>query len=171
MWDFKVPVLKSNFIHFTERLIMYIDNYDIAKNLSNYIKKRPTKFKDCTSRLVDKFIIRLDLDIPDEEIIKLRVIYQFIFMYSLITRDLNMVKKMMSNSETIIFIITALIINQNLKLRQHQQLVDVMMEFGQKHNTILTSHNTITLGCLYFDATIFYEAIEYVTNIYCNEAE
>jgi hypothetical protein len=150
---------------------MYITNYDIAKNLSNYVKNRPIKFNDCISKLVDKFILRLGLDIPDEEIIKLRIVYQFIFMYSLITRDLNTVKKIMRNSETITFIIKALVINCNLKLKHHQQLLDVMMEFGHNNNVILNSQNTIMLCCLYFDPAIFYEAIEYVTNIYCNEVE
>lgn len=147
---------------------MYTTNHNIAKSLSNYIKNNPLKFNSCTSKLVDKFIIRLSLDLPTEEIAKLRTIYQFIFMYSLITHNLNGVHKLIRNSKAIITIIEMLIINKSLVLRQDNQLIDVMMQFGHQHITTLASHHAITHCCLYFDVSAFYKAIKYMANHYCS---
>lgn len=162
--------LKSNFTYLIERLIMYVVNYDIAKNLSNYIKIHPSKFNDYTSKLVNKFICNLELDLPEDHIKKLSIVYQFICMYSLITRDLSIVKQIMPNYKIASAIIRALI-NNNIKLNESPQLVNIIIKFGKKHHLTLSSPKSIILACLYFDTNAFYDAIESFNDIYCNEIE
>ena len=150
---------------------MHTINFTNGQNLSNYIKNRPNEFRDYISNLVDKFIIQLNLNITDEVNIKLRTFYQFICMYSIILWDLNTVKKIMGNAYILKSIVTALLINKNLKITRHPQLVAAMMEFIRKHNTILASEDILSLAYLHFDTSAFYSAVKYVSNIHCNEIE
>lgn len=140
-------------------------NHHIAKNLSNHIKNHPAKFNECIYTLIENFMQQLDLDVPENEITKLSVVYAFISMYSCVISDLNNVKQLMRNPETIAMIVKSLITDGNLKLRQDSLLVDVTMHFGRRHNVILASPSIIALACINFKPVLFYEAIRYVSDV------
>lgn len=148
---------------------MYTNNHNIAKNFSNHLKNNPLEFNAHLSNLINNFMSRMEINLPDSEIIKLHKIYKFICMYSIITGDLNTVYKLMRNPKIIITIIDALIINGNLVLKQNSKLVDAMISYGHKHINTLSEQDTIAICALYFNAHAFYKAIKYVSNINTNK--
>lgn len=139
---------------------MYPKNYNIAKNLSNHIKNYPLDFSEYISDLTNKFVFRIKLDLPAKENAELKIIYQFIFMYSVITSDLNNVKRIMRDPNMIVIIIKALIIDGNLKLKQNLDSVNCMLKFGHKHLNTLASYDLITFACCCFNVPVFYTTLK-----------
>lgn len=141
---------------------MYINNHITTKNLSNFLKNNPSYFDVCISQLVDSFIHNLNLNIDQEDILKLQIVYKFIFMYGLIISNFKTIPSIMNRAAAITNIVNVLIINSTLKLKQHLDLVNTMIVFGNMHQAILCSHTTAIRCCLHFRTNAFYKSIKQV---------
>lgn len=150
---------------------MHIKYSNIATTLSNHIKNYPLEFSKYTAYLTNKFVLRLKLGLPAKENAELKIIYQFIFMYSLITSDLNNVKRIMYDPKMIVIIIKALIIDGNLKLKQNLDSVNFMVDFGHKYVKTLSSYDLIAFACCCFDSAVFHTTLKYMVQNHCNNEE
>lgn len=143
-------------------------NHHPANIFSNHIKQNTNQFDQCISELVDCFINELNLDLPHKDINNLRIIYKFIFMYGLITSNCSTINNLMRHSMAITTVINALIINGNLKIRQHLDLVHTMLIFGKKNCEVLNNQAVVMHCCIRFNADSFYKAIGILVAKYCN---
>jgi len=146
---------------------MYINRHP-ANILSNYIKQNPGKFDQCISELVDCFLRERSLDIPHKDMANLRIIYKFIFMYGLITSNFSTITNLMRHSMAITTVVNALVINGNLKIRQHIDLVHDMLIFGKSNCKVLSNQAVVMHCCICFNADSFYKAIQTIVSKYRN---
>jgi hypothetical protein len=142
----------------------------LGKSLTTWIKNNPINFTRCINELVDKFTFRLTIDMIKADIQKISQLYKITIGYCLITSDLNKLPTLINDSHSL-EVLTNTLINGNLPLKVHKQLVFQFQNLlADIKNSYLVNNELdkarlkiyTHLTKLYFNRTTYYEAIRIV---------
>lgn len=141
------------------------NNSTITKSLTQYIKKNPEKFIECSTTIADRLIQRLPINLDSQDLKKISTVYQFIIMYSIVTSDLYLVIRLLNQITTIQTVVES-IQSGSLRTTREKQISSCLLNFTLENSLILLNDQNLLLAGLYFNKTTYHEVIKIVHDGY-----